>query len=452
MGSVYLAQHIDDASRRVALKVIRARASPEDQVRFVAEVRTLGRIAHPAVVGVVDCGREEGRQWLAMDLVDGETVATFIRPGGLEPRTARRWFLRLADALARVHELGIAHRDIKPSNIVVGDQGPILVDFGVARTLSEKRLTVAGLIPGTPAYMAPEMFEAEGPDPLAADVYALGQVFCELLMGRTLCGVDEQLSPNQALGRIVSVKLDLPDCDPGEQVDDALRRLVRLATAADPAQRPSAAELCAMLRQDVVRVAPTACPQPASPWPLVGRLAAVVLLSLLPTFVLGMGLPVYLMEEFELADILAISQLVEPIQGPTTDDRDVEDDHRDERVGELPAERPDDSLSVIGESDALPSVEPVETSRRPVSGAVEASPRIVDTPASPQGEGNTGPVGSTGGTSRAAPGTAGVDGAAPLSTPVASGTRIACEGGWSLAKSCASIRGNSIQAYIKKDN
>ena len=392
MGSVYLAEHVE-SSRRVALKVIRARASSEEQVRFVSEVRTLGRIAHPAVVGVVDYGREDGRQWLAMDLVDGDTIAGFIRPGGLDAQIARTWFRRLAEALALIHELGVAHRDIKPANIVVGADGPVLVDFGVARTLSEKRLTVAGLIPGTPAYMAPEMFEVEDPDPLAADVYALAQVFCELLMGRTVCTVDERLSPNQQLGRIVSTKLELAECDPGEQVDDELRGIIRLATVADPARRPSARELCSLLgrEEEDQRIStlsrPVSMPRPVSTaprsrevWPLYAGLAAAGLLSILPTLTLGLGVPVYLMEELELTTAPTMGEMVGLVEEADSLADEVEAAGTDPVIDSSEtAPIPEDQPEVVTEQTEASGVAAApETSRRPASSGAGEAVRVAD--------------------------------------------------------------------------
>ncbi|MCI0458753.1 MAG: serine/threonine-protein kinase [Gemmataceae bacterium] len=214
MGVVYKARQ-ESLDREVALKMIRtgAAASGEEVRRFRGEAEAAARLQHPNIVQVFEVGEHEGIFYLAMELVEGETLAQKIAQAPLPSRPAAAITLTLATAAHAAHERNVVHRDLKPANILLGHppaavgdrpeskQGPETVwsatdsrwpatvkitDFGLAKRLDlPPGETIRGAIIGSPSYMAPEQAQGRsdkvGP---AADVYALGAVLYEMLTGR----------------------------------------------------------------------------------------------------------------------------------------------------------------------------------------------------------------------------------------------------------------------------
>ncbi len=167
--------------RSVALKILKPHGlSPELVERFLREARFLGRFRHPNVVQIYELGKHEGRDFLAMELVEGKPF-----PATSERREAVARLARAARALGHIHRRSIVHRDLKPSNILVDAAGrPVIMDFGIARSAEAlSTLSLAGSLIGTPAYMAPEQFEGETAD-ARTDVYSLGIMLYEILAGR----------------------------------------------------------------------------------------------------------------------------------------------------------------------------------------------------------------------------------------------------------------------------
>ncbi|MEZ6184020.1 MAG: serine/threonine-protein kinase [Planctomycetota bacterium] len=189
-GVVYVARHAR-LEREVALKVLRAGdgASPEQLERFEIEARAAARLRHPGIVGVLEVGEEAGKPYLAMELIEGESLAQRLaREGPLEPREAARIALGLAEALAYAHARLVLHRDLKPGNVLLGPDGaPRLTDFGLAKQIGAESqgLTVTGQVMGTPVYMPPEQASGrmERVD-ARSDVYSLGATLYEMLSGR----------------------------------------------------------------------------------------------------------------------------------------------------------------------------------------------------------------------------------------------------------------------------
>jgi len=189
MGVVYRAVHAT-LQREVALKVLSEHYA-SDRVfreRFLREARIAAAIDHPHVVRCHDAGQVDDRLYLAMELVRCGDVEDLVgRSGGRLPEARALEIIRDAAAgLSAVHAAGLIHRDIKPANLLIGDDGRVkLADLGLARAVSgQERLTVAGLTPGTPAYMAPEQARAAPDLDIRADIYALGATLYYLLVGQ----------------------------------------------------------------------------------------------------------------------------------------------------------------------------------------------------------------------------------------------------------------------------
>ena len=181
--------------RRVALKVLHGLGpGAEDALmRFRREAAAASRLDHPGICTVYEAGREEGAAYIAMQLVEGETLAVRIASrrklesrGAPDVDAALLLFEQLADALHAAHEAGIVHRDVKPGNIVITPAGqPVILDFGLARdTDSDTRLTSSGRVFGTPSYMSPEQVNPDGePVDARSDVFSLGVSLYEFLTG-----------------------------------------------------------------------------------------------------------------------------------------------------------------------------------------------------------------------------------------------------------------------------
>ncbi|MCE9578090.1 MAG: serine/threonine protein kinase, partial [Deltaproteobacteria bacterium] len=193
MGDVYAGRH-PLIGKRVAIKVIkRALASSAEAVeRFLREARAANQVGHPNVVDVFALGRlTDGRLYLVMDLLEGESLAARVRRGRLAPDRALAILAPIAWALDAAHARGVVHRDLKPDNVfLAGDPAAptvFVLDFGIAKLLSTATdapvaLTGEGTWLGTPAYMAPEQWSADGAGP-ASDRYALGVMAYQLLVG-----------------------------------------------------------------------------------------------------------------------------------------------------------------------------------------------------------------------------------------------------------------------------
>lgn len=187
-ATVYRA-HDPLLDRDVALKVPRPGTvkTPKAAARFLAEAKALARLRHPRIVPVFEAGQAGGVSYIALALVEGQTLADVLADGAVEPRRGADIVRGLAEALAYAHSQGVVHRDVKPANIRVDAQGDVyLMDFGIAYLPDSGEMPVPpGVILGTPAYVAPEQAKGGQPDVLpASDQYSLGAVLYELLCGR----------------------------------------------------------------------------------------------------------------------------------------------------------------------------------------------------------------------------------------------------------------------------
>jgi Tol biopolymer transport system component len=206
MSTVFLAE--DPRHRRqVAIKVLRpelaAALGPE---RFSREIQIAARLQHPHILPLLDSGEADGFLYYVMPYVEGQSLRDRLaREGELPLHDAVRIMVEIVDALAHAHGRGVVHRDIKPDNVLLSGRHALVMDFGVAKAVSEatgrQNLTTAGVALGTPAYMAPEQATADPALDHRVDIYAVGIVGYELLTGRTpFAG----LTPQQTLAAHVA--------------------------------------------------------------------------------------------------------------------------------------------------------------------------------------------------------------------------------------------------------
>jgi serine/threonine-protein kinase len=222
--------------RQVAIKLMhREIARDSDQLeRFRREARSVARLSHPHVVGVIDAGEDEGRPYIVLEYVEGETLKERIRRlGRLHVEEAIAYGIEIARALCAAHARNIVHRDVKPQNVLIDLEGSAKVtDFGIARSLDEDGLTADGRVLGTTDYVSPE--QALGHDVNGqSDVYSLGIVLYEMLVGEVPFQGENQVSV-----AMKHVREDLPDVQSRRpEVSATLAAIVDRMTDKDLARR-----------------------------------------------------------------------------------------------------------------------------------------------------------------------------------------------------------------------
>ncbi len=188
MGEVWRAEDTR-LLRPVAIKILSERIAndPEWKARFLREARTIAQMNHPNIATIYSIEQEADKLFIAMELVEGDSLAIVLARGALQPREAVRIIRQVAEALAEAHDKGVVHRDVKPDNIIVGKRGVKVLDFGIAKQIISSTdtptLTQAGLIVGTPFYMSPEQALGRQVD-ARSDLFSLGVVLYEALAGK----------------------------------------------------------------------------------------------------------------------------------------------------------------------------------------------------------------------------------------------------------------------------
>src|SRR6266550_1107156 len=236
MGVVFVAR--DASEQTVALKVLRSVAAEEPMARrrLAREVETMQRVRSPYVAEVIDADLAGDMPYIVTRYVPGRTLEQVVTESGPLPLpTLARVACGLADALAAVHAAGVVHRDLKPSNVMLLDELPVVIDFGIAQGPDATRLTLTGMFMGTPGYLAPEVIEGQ-PSSEASDVHAWAATVAFAATGHPPFGSGGY---EAIFYRIVNGQPDLTGAPA------SLLPLLTAALARDPGLRPPAAQLSA---------------------------------------------------------------------------------------------------------------------------------------------------------------------------------------------------------------
>ncbi|WP_190013324.1 serine/threonine-protein kinase [Streptomyces lucensis] len=246
MGRVWRA-HDEVLHRAVAIKELTAALYVSDSDRGVllartrAEARAAARINHSAVVTVHDVLEHDGRPWIVMELVEGQSLADAVKDRGrVEPREAARIGLWVLRALRAAHTAGVLHRDVKPGNVLLGRDGRVLLtDFGIAQIEGDTTITRTGEVVGSVDYLAPERVRGHDPGP-SSDLWALGATLYTAVEGRSPFRRTSPLSTMQAV-----VEEEAAQPDNAGPLGPVIAALLRK----EPGQRPGAEETEQMLAE-----------------------------------------------------------------------------------------------------------------------------------------------------------------------------------------------------------
>ena len=261
MGVVHLAH--DPQGGLVAIKVLHptTNESFNARLRLAREVETMRRVRSAFVAEVLDADVTGEFPYIVTRYVPGPTLEAMVRGRGpLSGSGLRRLAYGTAEALTAIHAAGVVHRDLKPSNVMLTDDRPVVIDFGIAQSPDATRLTQTGLVMGTPGYLAPEVIEGQPSSP-ASDVHSWGATMAYAATGRAPYGGGGD-SFQTIFYRIVSGHADLSG------VPAPLVPLLSAALARDPAHRPSAGWLSAQASAlDLVAAGPAATVVPPRAYP-----------------------------------------------------------------------------------------------------------------------------------------------------------------------------------------
>ncbi|MFI2757923.1 PQQ-binding-like beta-propeller repeat protein [Streptomyces echinatus] len=244
MGVVYLARSA--SGRRLAVKVVHAQYADDDEfrIRFRREVAAARQVSGAFTAPVVDADADASRPWMATVYIPGEDLGTHVRRHGpLPPDRLRELAAGLAEALRDIHRAGVVHRDLKPANVMLAEDGPRVIDFGISRAAEAAgmdALTQTGRVMGTPPFMSPEQFAAPHEVGPATDIFSLGAV---VAYAATRRGPFDSPSPWETATRVVEGDPDLA----GVPAD--LLPFVRLCLEKHPKSRPGPDELLHLLRE-----------------------------------------------------------------------------------------------------------------------------------------------------------------------------------------------------------
>ncbi|MFI9171142.1 serine/threonine-protein kinase [Streptomyces lincolnensis] len=240
MGVVHIAR--STSGMKLAVKIVHAEFArdPEFRGRFRQEVAAARRVSGAFTASVVDADPEADRPWMATLFIPGPTLSDHVKQNGPMPSSQlRRLMAGLAEALRDIHRVGVVHRDLKPSNVLLAEDGPKVIDFGISRPKDSELRTETGKLIGTPPFMAPEQFRRPREVGPAADIFALGSVLVHAATGR---GPFDSDSPYVVAYQVVHDEPDLTG------VPENLAPLIARCLAKEPEDRPTPDELMRELR------------------------------------------------------------------------------------------------------------------------------------------------------------------------------------------------------------
>jgi serine/threonine-protein kinase len=300
-GQVYKAVH-DELDKPVAIKVLHKDMSTDlaYAARFRREARAAAKIKHPGVVEVTDFGATaDGRLFLVMELIEGETLLEVIRRGPLEPWRALEIAASICEVLHAVHEAGVVHRDVKPANVFLLERERVkLVDFGIARgdmLGGVQFITRTGRVIGTPGYMAPEQAKGQQVDG-RTDLYSVGVVLYEMLTSVPPFAGDNpvEVLMAQITGSFTPPSRVVPGRGISREIDKAVRKLLAVRVSD---RCGDAAEAASLLKALAARYRPTVSAEVVKVRPptrlgrrvIVGVSAAVAVIAAATIAVLTLG-------------------------------------------------------------------------------------------------------------------------------------------------------------------
>ncbi|MEZ0396945.1 MAG: protein kinase [Anaerolineales bacterium] len=266
MATVYKAYHAA-LDRYVAIKVLHPAFTedPNFLARFQREARVVAKLEHPNIVPIYDYAEHEGRPYLVMKFIEGETLKARLARGRVQADEVARIVEAVGAALSYAHKGGILHRDIKPSNVLLGDDGQIyLADFGLARIAQAGESTLTSdMIVGTPQYISPEQAMGKKDLDEGTDIYSLGVMLYELVVGRVPFSAD---TPFSIIHDHIYSPLPLPtQLNPG--VPEDVERVLLKALAKERSDRY--ADVRALVTAFLDAWADVAAEAPATPLPTV---------------------------------------------------------------------------------------------------------------------------------------------------------------------------------------
>jgi serine/threonine protein kinase len=235
MGVVYLARSA--SGRQVAIKLVHSQYCDDEEFRsrFRQEVAAARRVSGAFTTPVVDADPDDVRPWMATQYVPGRTLADLVREEGpLDGARIRALALGLVEALRDIHRAGVVHRDLKPANVLMAEDGPRVIDFGISRAGDNLPLTVTGRVIGTPPFMSPEQLRSPRDVTTASDVFSLGSLLVYAASG------DSPFKAESPYLAGYQVMFESPKLD---AVPEPLRSVAARCLDKDPAGRPDLAEL-----------------------------------------------------------------------------------------------------------------------------------------------------------------------------------------------------------------